>query len=181
MEPSDHRLVREAAAGDRDAFAAFYDRHAPAVFGLLLNLLRIRDDAEDVLQEVFLQAWREANRYDACRASPAGWLVMLARSRALDHLRRRPAAASGWKEPVVNQDVAQTLEQGETQARVRAALDLLPAEQKEALSLAYYGGLTYEQVAARQRVPLGTAKTRIRLAMNRLRVLLHHSGEVSAP
>ena len=181
MEPSDHRLVRAAAAGDRDAFAAFYDRHAPAVFGLLLNLLRIRDDAEDVLQEVFLQAWQEANRYDACRASPAGWLVMLARSRALDHLRRRPATPSGWKEPVVNQDVAQTLEQGETQARVRAALDLLPAEQKEALSLAYYGGLTHEQVAARQRVPLGTAKTRIRLAMNRLRVLLHHSGEVSAP
>jgi RNA polymerase sigma-70 factor (ECF subfamily) len=182
MDSSDCQLLRRAAAGDRDAFAAFYDRHAPAVFGLLLRLLRDRCEAEDVLQEAFLQAWREAGRYDAGRASPAGWLVMLARSRALDRLRRRPPAAAGpAAEPAAPGDAGLAAQQTETQALVGAALARLPAEQRDALCLAFYGGLTHTQVARRQGVPLGTAKTRIRLAMIRLRELLQTPGEAAAP
>ena len=181
MEASDYYLLGRAARGDRDAFAALYDRHAPTVYGLLLKVLRCRDDADDVLQEVFLQAWRQVDHYDASRASVAGWLVLLARSRGLDCLRRRRRTANGAAvEPAEPAEAAATVEQRETAAQVEAALAELPPEQRDALTLAFYSGLTHQQVAGRQGVPLGTAKTRIRLAMGRLRQVLEHLNPVSA-
>jgi RNA polymerase sigma-70 factor (ECF subfamily) len=175
MDQADSQLLQRIAAADPEAFAEFYDRHAAAVFGLLTRLLPQRGDAEDVLQETFCQVWRQANRYDGARACPRGWLLMLARSRALDHLRRqRPAGdIAGVGEPFQVTDATQPAQRNEAAELIRAALSQLPEEQRSALSLAFYDGLSYRQVADRQAVQLGTAKTRIRLALARLRSLLN--------
>lgn len=179
----DVQLLNRIAAGDQEAFAAFYDRHAPAVFGMLMRLLPQRGDAEDALQEAFSQVWRQARNYDAARGAPLAWLLMLARSRGVDLLRRQrsrsdlPTSAEALTWP----DAALAVEQSELAALVRSALTQLPEEQRSALCLAFYNGLTYEQVANQQAVPLGTVKTRIRLAMGRLRHLLRkRCDEVSA-
>jgi RNA polymerase sigma-70 factor, ECF subfamily len=173
MHVSDTELLGGVAAGDRAAFAAFYDRHSAAVFGLLVKMLPQRGDAEDVLQETFLQVWRQAARFDPARASPFGWVVMMARSRAVDRLRQKVASPTSepFDRPVLP-EAESAFERDEAAARIRRALALLPAEQRAAIDLAFYGGLTYEEVADRQAIPLGTAKTRIRLGMHRLRRLL---------
>jgi len=173
MHVPDIELLVGVAAGDRAAFAAFYDRYSSAVFGLLIKMLPQRGDAEDVLQETFLQVWRQAGRFDPTRSSPFGWVVMIARSRAVDRLRQK--AASPTSDPPdrpVPSDAESASERDETAARIRRALALLPQEQRAAIDLAFYGGLTYEEVAGRQAIPVGTAKTRIRLGMQRLRSLL---------
>jgi len=173
MHVPDNELLVGVAAGDRTAFAAFYDRHSSAVFGLLVKMLPQRGDAEDVLQETFLQVWRQAGRFDPTRSSPFGWLVMLARSRAMDRLRRKAAnPTSDPPDRPVLPDAESASERNEFAVRIRRALALLPAEQRAAIDLAFYGGLTYEEVADRQGIPVGTAKTRIRLGMHRLRNLL---------
>lgn len=180
MQCSDQQLVSRIASGDRAAFAEFYDRHAPAVLGLLLRLLGQRADADDVLQEAFLEVWRRAPQYDGARATPLGWLTLIARSRAVDHLRRRrpPNAPAPEAADVMLADPADGLERREAAGCVRAALKQLPTEQRSAIGLAFFAGLTHEQVAQRLGVPLGTAKTRIRLGIQRLRALL---DEVSVP
>jgi RNA polymerase sigma-70 factor, ECF subfamily len=182
MHVPDTELLIGVAAGDRTAFAAFYDRHASAVFGLLIKMLPQRGDAEDVLQETFLQVWRQASRFDPARSSPFGWVVMIARSRAVDRLRQK--AASPTSDPPdrsVLPEAESASERDETAARIRRALALLPAEQRAAIDLAFYGGLTYEEVADRQAIPVGTAKTRIRLGMHRLRSLLSDLTEEMYP
>jgi RNA polymerase sigma-70 factor (ECF subfamily) len=174
MERSEQQLLSRIAAGDRAAFAEFYDRHAPRVLGLLVKLLGNAEDAQDVLQETFWQLWCRAGQYDATRSVPEVWLSLIARSRALDHLRQQRAAGA-WPaghEPAVVQDPASALERTESSQQVRAALEQLPDEQRGAITLAFYAGWTCEQVARFQAVPLGTAKTRIRLGMKRLRDLL---------
>jgi RNA polymerase sigma-70 factor (ECF subfamily) len=180
MECSDQQLVSRIASGDRGAFAEFYDRHAPAVLGLLVRLLGQRADADDVLQDAFLQVWRRAPQYDAGRSTPLGWLILIARSRALDYLRRRrpPNAPAPETADVALADPADGLQWRETAGCVRAALKQLPKEQRSAIGLAFFAGLSHEQVARRLGVPLGTAKTRIRLGIQRLRALL---DEVSVP
>lgn len=182
MDQADSQLLQRIATADREAFAVFYDRHAATVFAMLVRLLPQRGDAEDVLQETFCQVWRQANRFDAARASPRGWLLMLARSRALDHLRRqRPTSdLDSLGEPFHGTDATGPAQQNEAAERIRGALSQLPEEQRSALCLAFYDGLTCQQVADRQAVHLGTAKSRIRLAMGRLRSLLRDlSNEVS--
>jgi RNA polymerase sigma-70 factor (ECF subfamily) len=183
MQPSDHDLLARMAGGDREAFAAFYDRHAPRVLGLLCQTLGQRADAEDVLQVVFLEVWCTAAHYRPERASPLTWLALLTRSRAVDHLRRRkpaePLPEAPRPAPGDGPDLA--AERTEATARVRDALSLLPETQRSAICLAFFGGLSYEEVARHQGLPAGTVKTRIRLAMDRLRGLLTRSHEVSAP
>jgi RNA polymerase sigma-70 factor (ECF subfamily) len=174
MAPSDPELLGRVASGDGAAFAELYDRHAPRLLTLLIGWVGRREDAEDVLQEAFCQVWSQAARYDAMRSPVQAWLVLITRSRALDHLRRRrpeTAAAPGDKAAPAS-DPLGALEQDESAQRVRDALALLPDEQRSALTLAFFGGLTNEQVARQQAIPLGTAKTRIRLGMKRLRDLL---------
>lgn len=164
------------ARGDDTAVAELYDRHARAVYSLALRILQDQADAEDIVQEVFSQAWRQASRYDASRGNVGAWLVTLARSRAIDRLRARRARPDRTADEAVGADIADhgipadlQLVSAEQVARVRTALADLPLLQRMAIELAYYEGLTHIEIAERLEQPLGTVKTRIRLAMMKLR------------
>jgi RNA polymerase sigma-70 factor (ECF subfamily) len=171
---ADLRLVGRLASGDVDAAAELYDRHSGKVLGLARRILRDDGDAEDVVQEVFSQAWRTATRYAAGRGTVAGWLLMIARARAIDRLRARRARPDFTAEPLVevpSETVPLTdqLVAAEQAARVREALTSLPPEQRIALELAYFEGLTQSEIAERLTTPLGTVKTRMRAALAALR------------
>jgi len=167
------------AHGDGDAVAELYDRHARPIYSLALRILGDVTDAEDVVQEVFSQAWRQASRYSASRGAVAAWLLTLARSRAIDRLRAKRARPAGvTDERIADQlvDASPAVDSmvlsSEQVSRVRAALDELPLLQRAALELAYFEGLTHAEIADRLEQPLGTVKTRIRLAMLKLRDVL---------
>jgi RNA polymerase sigma-70 factor (ECF subfamily) len=160
------RIARER---DRSAFATVYDYLSPRVYGFLLKLLRNRTDADDVLQETFLQVWNQADRFDPSRANADGWVMMIARSRAADRLRKRVAVGEPTCEPATTSDPGEQLEHADESTRVAAALGHLPAEQRDLIRLAFFDGLTHEQISRRLSLPLGTVKTRIRLGMMRLR------------
>lgn len=170
MAPSDAELLGRIASGDREAFATLYDRYAPRAYGLLLRVLRNRADADDVLQETFLQVWRQAIRFDPSRAAADVWVLLVARSRAVDRLRKRGVATTGeLPDPPMERDPAGDLNRREDAGRVRTALDVLPLEQREPIRLSFFDGMTHTQIARRLGLPLGTVKTRIRLGMLRLR------------
>jgi RNA polymerase sigma-70 factor (ECF subfamily) len=172
-------LIARIAGGDREAFSRFYDAFAGIVFGLIRRVLRDPGASEEVLQEVFWQVWREASRYDAGRGTPEAWLLMRAKSRAIDRLRsvrRRDrtfvtpvdessarAAAPGLDRP------GATMEDRDV---VERALDRLPAAQREVIRMAFFEGLTQSEIASRLVEPLGTVKTRARLGLERLRSVL---------
>jgi RNA polymerase sigma-70 factor (ECF subfamily) len=180
MERTDLDLLTAVAAGDADAFGAFYDRHAPRVLGFVRRLVADDGDAEDVLQETFWQVWRRSGDFDAVRGTPLAWLVLIARSRALDRLRRTKKGATPLPEDSLKSpDTPGYVELAETREQVDAALARIPGEQADAIRLAFYGGLTHEQVAQRLQAPLGTVKTRIRLGLQRLRSLLR--DEIQEP
>ena len=172
----DEAALERIARGDHDALAELYDRHARPIYSLALRILQNPSDAEDTVQEVFSQAWLEATRYDPSRGAVAAWLLTLARSRAIDRLRARRARPEHAAVPRAVVDVAdlglppdlQVLS-AEQIACVRAALGELPVLQRVAIELAYYEGLTHAEIAARLEQPLGTVKTRIRLALIKLR------------
>jgi RNA polymerase sigma-70 factor (ECF subfamily) len=176
MTASGAELIRQMAAGDREAFARFYDRYAPLVFPLIHRITRERADASDVLQEVFWEVWQGAAGYDPGRGSPEAWIVMRARTRAIDRIRalrrRRETFVAPLDDTLAaapvhhDADVAERAEEGRA---VRDALGRLPAPQREAIELAYYAGLTQTEIAERLKQPLGTVKTRIRLGLERLR------------
>lgn len=167
--PQSQSLLRRLAAGDTEALGEFYDLYAGLVNGLALRILRDTSDAEDVVQEVFVQAWRQASRFDAERGTPEAWLCAMARTRALDRLRRRVSRREDREEaapaPTATPQSAEAI-------AVRKALEGLSEDQRRALELAYYEGLTQTEIAARLGEPLGTIKTRIRTAMIRLREVL---------
>jgi RNA polymerase sigma-70 factor (ECF subfamily) len=172
---ADQAALERIAGGDHNALAELYDRHARAIYSLALRILQNQADAEDIVQEVLSQAWRQASRYDAARGNVAAWLLTLARSRAIDRLRARRARPDRGAEPapadIADRTVSVDLQllSAEQVARVRAALDALPLLQRLAIELAYYEGLTHTEIAERLEQPLGTVKTRIRLAMMKLR------------
>ena len=175
----DQELVRQVADGNAAAFTALYDTHVRTVFSLAVRIVNDQAEAEEVAQDVFSQAWRQVARYDAARASVAGWLLMMARSRAIDRARgARPDAASPahdgasvrLPDPARGQDVA--VQSSEEAARLRAALADLPFLQRVAIELAYFDGLSQSQIADRLEQPLGTVKTRIRAGLMKLRVAL---------
>jgi RNA polymerase sigma-70 factor (ECF subfamily) len=171
-EPSDEILFQRLASGDVGALGAVYDRYAPLVNGLARRILRDPRDAEDVVQDVFVQVWREADRFDVGRGSPLGWICMMARSRAIDRLRRRTARreerdADPDRRPAEDAPFEPVLA-----VSMRTALRTLPREQRLALELAYYEGLTQTEIAERLVLPLGTVKTRMRSGLLRLRTFL---------
>ena len=185
MPASDVELLGRIAAGDRAAFAEFYDRHCGRILGLLIRLLRQRPEAEDVLQECFFQVWSQAGRYEAQRSAPTAWLVLIARSRALDCLRRRrrsdaTCSADAAAPAVAAEDSGGDLEREEGAHLTSRALAQLPEEQRGAIRLAFYNGLTHEQIAESQHVPLGTVKTRIRRGIMRLREILSQEQKAVA-
>lgn len=170
--------MRRVAAGDRDAFALVYDAHAAPAFGLALRLLGDQAVAEDVVQEAFLSAWRQAARFDPGRGSLRAWLLTIVHHRAVDQQRRqsRTVPVSGDDAGLIQQPAAsetfQEAMSSVTAASVRQALAGLPREQQQCLELAYFGGLPHGEIATRLGLPLGTVKGRIRLAMVKLRGVL---------
>jgi RNA polymerase sigma-70 factor (ECF subfamily) len=162
-------LLRRLAGGDAEALGEFYDLYAGLANGLALRILRRATDAEDVVQEVFVQVWRQASRYDPERGSPQAWLSIMTRTRALDRLRR---LVSRREDPGEAAPVAQDVPRTDEALAVKGALGTLTDDQREALELAYYEGLTQSEIAERLREPLGTVKTRIRSALIRLRETL---------
>jgi RNA polymerase sigma-70 factor (ECF subfamily) len=168
-------LIEASAAGDRAAFAALYDAAAPQLFGLALRILKRRDWAEDVLQEALVSAWRNAGDYRRALGSGKTWLTVILRNRALDRLRREAAARladGGGDLPDVADPAPSALDlaiAGDDGRRLKDCLDTLEDMQKRAIVLAYYDGLTHEQLAARLAAPLGTVKSWIRRGLMRLK------------
>ena len=170
-------LVARIAQGDRDAFGRFYDAFAAVALGVIRRVLRDPGLAEEVLQEVFWQVWRDASRYDPARGRAEAWLLLRARSRAIDRLRSvrrtdRTFVAS------VDETLARAPEPDQPGAGaeeggpIRKALIQLPAAQRHVIELAFFEGLTQSEIATRLGEPLGTVNTRARLALERLRNLL---------
>lgn len=179
-QAEDESSLRRLASGDQAAAARLYDRHARPLYSLILRIVGNETEAEDVLQEVFAQAFRQASRYDARRGAVAAWLLTIARSRAIDRLRaRRTRVETGSGEmqtldemPDAQPDPASTMLDEEQSRLVRRALSELPMLQRMAIELAYYEGLSHSEIAERLEQPLGTVKTRIRLGLLKLRDVL---------
>ena len=170
----DVTLLHRMAEGDEQALGAFYDRWNPLVHAVVLRIVRQQDDVDDVVEEAFWQAWRQADRYDAAKGSVQTWLLTIARSRALDRVRslkrlREEPLEGDDGTPVVQLatagDASMDAESAERRAIIVTALAELPAEQREALELGYISGLSQTEIAERTGQPLGTIKTRMRLAM----------------
>lgn len=172
-------LVPAIAQGDTGALEVLYDRYSPVIYALLLRILGRAEDAQEVLQEAFVQVWRRASSFDASRGSEAAWLISIARSRGIDRLRSRRIrdereSEAGREISTSGSLVENTTGQehaifAEERRAVRAALAELPENQRIPLELAYFEGLTQSEIATRLNEPLGTIKTRIQLGMKKLR------------
>ena len=182
--PADRDLVAQAAAGNERAIGQLYDRYAAALYAVAYRIAGQRADADEVVIETFTQAWREAGRFEPGRGSVAGWLTMIARSRALDLVRARTrrdriteSAAADWPDAPLGMgtwrgDPADVLEHSERRRRIETALGELSPPQRQAIELAFFEGLSQSEIAERLNEPLGTVKTRVRLAMQKLRAAL---------
>lgn len=173
LEPSDTVLAQRCAAGDLAALQRIYDRWHRQIFGLLRHMLGDYGYAEDVLQEVFYDFWRNAPRYEPARLSLSAWLFRIARNRAIDQLRRqatraRTAAALGALPPPPPPDAEEAAWLRERNRQLHDALAGLPAEERRVLTVLYFGGLTQMQAASALGIPLGTVKTRCRRGLQRL-------------
>ena len=182
----DEQLIVQVARGDRRAFEALYDRYAAAVFGLALRILGNREQAEEAVQEIFWRVWQRAQSFDPNR-SFAPWLFGIAHNYCIDELRRRRVRPQPVYEddehPILSAipdevDVGETALLSEQRRVVQDALQELPQEQRQALELAYFGGLTQQEIADRLGNPLGTVKTRMRLGLQKLRAILQRQGLV---
>jgi len=162
--------------GDESALAVLYDRYGGLVFSVAKRILGDRGAAEEILQDILYQVWRTASRFDLTRGSLAGWLLVAARNRAIDRLRRGQSTRS---DPMQEDMVALSINlesaaaQNAMLSKVRKILEELPEAQRTALELAYFEGLTHSEIARRTGEPLGTIKTRLRAALGSLKKALH--------
>jgi len=170
----DASLIRRIADGDESALATLYDRWSQPVYSLVAHLLKDADGAEDVVEETFWQVWQRASSYDASRGTVRTWILTIGRSRALDRIRSRKrnredvaTDLSFIRDPA--SDPSQEAEGAERRELVYSALSELPEDQRRALELAYFHGLSQSEIAASLGEPLGTIKTRMRLGMQKLR------------
>ena len=181
-QDNDVELMKAIAAKDEAALALLYDRYRVILFGLLMRILNSREEAEDVLQEVFLQVWRKAGDFDEKRGRPFTWLVTLGRSRGIDRLRtlsaRERVAEAGAREASEEiSDAAIDAFKSEQRGLITNALAQLPDDQKRPIMLAYFEGLSQSEIAMRLGAPLGTVKTRMRTGLMKLRELLAGKAE----
>jgi RNA polymerase sigma-70 factor, ECF subfamily len=166
----DLALLSAIQSGSQEAMTAFFDRYSKMVYSVALRVLNDAGEAEDVMQEIFVQVWQNPQAYDSGRGSLGGWLVVVARNRAIDKLRRRKPS-----DPVElfalpsSLDLAQESEQNFLLDKIRAAMSRLPAEQRTSVELAFFEGLSHSEIAEKTGQPLGTVKTRIRLALVAIR------------
>lgn len=186
IEQPDRDLMRRVADGDDGAFTSVYQRHAPLLFSVIFHILHDRKEAEDILQETFVQIWKKAANYSAERGSIATWSVMIARHKAIDKLRSRCRYSLATRAAAIEnlfdsgkyadaETDRQTLDRDERD-RVRNAIKEIGDLQREAILLAFFSGLTHVQIAQRLHAPLGTVKARIRRGLFALRQALGPIG-----
>jgi RNA polymerase sigma-70 factor (ECF subfamily) len=181
-------LLARVGKGDSQAFALLYDYSSSVLFTLAHRILTNRDEAAELLQDVYIEVWRKADNFDVRRGSPMAWLITLTRSRAIDRLRAsasrgRNVTDSIDESPVnelrsENPDPLEVHAMEEIRALVGNAFTDLPTAQQEAIELAFYEGLTHTEIAAKLNKPVGTIKTRIKLGMNKLRYALRPCWEM---
>ena len=172
--------IARMANGDVQALKSLHEATLGRVYGLALRIVRTRESAEEVAVDVYLQAWRKAHTYDTLRGAPLAWLLTLCRSRALDHLRRaEPAEAHADPDSLVRPDSLERHEDPqdllvavESHSQLKRALEDLSALQRQLIALAFFRGLTHQEIAAHARLPLGSVKTYIRRALAELRARL---------
>ena len=168
-------LLSRTAQGDQQAFSDLYDQLAPSILGLIRHVLVDPAQSEEVAQEVFLEVWQSATRFDPNKGRALTWIMTMARRRAIDRVRAAQASrdrdsAAGLRDlATAYDDVSETVEVRVEHERVEVAMSKLSDDQRNALQLAYFGGLSQSEVAERLGIPLGTAKTRLRDGMIRLR------------
>jgi len=186
--PDDVELVRAMARGDSAALGSLYDRHAARMFSLAKKIVITSSAAEDIVQEVFLEAWKKAASYDPARGGVKSWLLLRTRSRSIDFRRATVRChifdLHRWRNTICQQmpwvDYGDTTSRREPETAVRRALSLLPKDQREALWLGYFEGLSSAEIAARVGSPVGTIKTRVAAALSKLRAALSdRDGDVS--
>ncbi len=172
----DVALIRRMCDADETALGALYDRWARSLYSLVFHLLKDPDEAEDIVEETFWQAWRKASSYEPSRGAVSTWLLTIGRRRALDRLRAKARRKEETTHTGVLADIAspasdplQMVESSERRSNVLSALRELPDEQREVLELGYFHGLSQSEIADTTGQPLGTVKTRMRLAMQKLR------------
>ncbi|MBT8199787.1 MAG: sigma-70 family RNA polymerase sigma factor [Acidimicrobiia bacterium] len=169
-------LLKRVASHDRDAFQQLYSATSARVFGIVLKVVRDRRMSEEVTQEVYLEIWRTAPRFDPARGSGIGWMLMLAHSRAVDRVRYEERQISCL--PLEDSSCDTPIDAGDTDelefdlVPLRSAVAKLPAQQRTVVALAFYQGLSHRQVAEQLDIPLGTMKTRMRRALIKLRSTL---------
>jgi RNA polymerase sigma-70 factor, ECF subfamily len=175
----DSALIERTMAGDEAALSTLYDRYSAMLFGMLMRILRDQQAAEEVLQDLFLQLWRNAAQFDSKRGSLPAWLMVIGRNRAISRLRgRRDREVLEEEEGdyantfASGQNIEDEAVRAQLARNVSAALEQLPSEQKQAVELAYFEGMTQSEIANRTGIPLGTVKTRVRTAMQTLRQIL---------
>lgn len=182
-EIQDGALLHRIALRDQHAFTILYDRYATVLYSLCFSILQRANDAEDVLQECFLQIWEKAYAFDGLKGSVYTWLVTMTRHRAIDRLRSKHFQISRQRQPdfdfdmLVAEDSSSPLDQASQAERahyVRQAFTTLPAEQRKVLQMAYFEGYSQSEIAGRLRIPLGTVKTRTRQAIKKLHAVLEN-------
>lgn len=171
--PSDLALVTAIRSGDQGAMSALYDRFSSIVYAVALRVLQDTGAAEDVLQDIFMQLWRNPGAFDSSRGNMAAWLAVISRNRAIDALRRR-RPQDDIEDVVVSvqTDLASETDRARAMEKVRGAMQAMPTPQRSALEMAYFEGLTHTEIAEKTGEPLGTIKTRIRTGLLSLRKVL---------